>query len=113
MEKKSGLLMIGAVLVSVMGMSSAWAVVDVDAAQAFLKKEKCTKCHSVDKKKSGPSLQSIAKEFKGKADAEAQLVKHIATGPMVEVDGAKEAHAKPKNMNEADIKNVVQFILSQ
>lgn len=111
MKKTFGLMAVATVLV--LGSSHVWSAVDADAAQAFMKKEKCTKCHSVDKKKSGPSLKSIASEFKGKPDAEAKLVKHITSGPMVEVDGAKEEHAKPKNMNEADIKNVVQFILSQ
>jgi cytochrome c len=112
-KKLSIFILIATVIFSPLGLSNAWAAVDVEAAQAFMKKEKCTKCHSVDKKKSGPSLKSIAAEFKGKPDAEAKLATHIITGPMVEVDGEKEAHAKPKSSDQAEIKNLVQYILSQ
>lgn len=113
MKKLSTLIFLVTVFVSPLGLSNAWAAVDVEAAQAFMKKEKCTKCHSVDKKKSGPSLKSIAAEFKGKPDAEAKLATHIITGPMVQVDGEKEAHPKPKSTDQAEIKNLVLYILSQ
>ena len=54
------------------------AAQDADAAQAMLKKENCTKCHSVDKTKKGPSYQKVAAKYKGKADAQEKLEKLMA-----------------------------------
>ncbi len=88
------------------------AAADADSAQAFMKKERCGACHVLDKKKDGPSLKDISAKHKGKVDAEASLVQHILSGPMVEMDGVKEAHRKPKSTDQAQIKNVVQYILS-
>ncbi len=85
---------------------------DADSAQAFLKKERCGSCHSLDKKKSGPSLKDIAAKNKGKSDTQTRLAAHILNGPMVEVDGNKEAHPKPKSNDSAAVKNVVDYILS-
>ncbi len=101
-----------AAIFGLMTTSIAHAAADADAAQALLKKSNCTKCHSVDKKKDGPAYKEVAKKYKGKADAEEKLVKHITTGPMVEIDGKKEEHAKIKSTDAAEQKNIVQWILS-
>ena len=95
-----------------MTASFAYAAPDADAAQALLKKSNCTKCHSVDKKKDGPAYKEVAKKYKGKADAEAKLITHITTGPMIEMDGVKEEHSKVKSSDAAEQKNLVQWILS-
>lgn len=86
--------------------------VDAAAAEAMLKTNKCTKCHSIDKKKTGPSYKSVAAKYKGKGDAQAKLVTHMTTGPMVEVDGEKEEHVKAKG-DAAAVKNLANFILAQ
>jgi cytochrome c len=96
-----------------MAASLAHAAVDADAAQAQLKSNGCTKCHSVDKKKDGPSFKETAKKYKGKADAEDKLTKHLTTNPMIEIDGKKEEHKSLKTKDAAEIKNVVQWILAQ
>jgi len=93
--------------------SLSHAAVDADAAQAQLKSNGCLKCHSVDKKKNGPSFKETAKKYKGKADGEEKLVKHVTTSPMVEVDGVKEEHKSLKTKDAAEVKNVVQWILAQ
>jgi cytochrome c len=90
----------------------AYAAPDADAAQALMKKSDCLKCHAIDKKKDGPSFKEVAKKYKGKADAEDKLVKHITTGPTIEIDGVKEEHKKIKSTDAAEIKNVVQWMLS-
>jgi cytochrome c len=95
-----------------MTASIANAAVDADAAQALLKKSDCFKCHAVDKKKDGPPFKETSKKYKGKAEAEDKLVKHITTNPMVEIDGKKEEHKAVKSKDAADIKNLVQWILS-
>jgi len=96
-----------------MAASIAHAAVDADAAQAQLKKSDCMKCHSVDKKKDGPSFKETAKKYKGKADAEEKLTKHVTTSPTIEIDGKKEEHKSLKTKDAAEVKNVVQWILAQ
>jgi cytochrome c len=86
---------------------------DAAAAQALLKKSDCLKCHAVDKKKDGPSFKETSAKYKGKADAEDKLTKHITTSPKVKVDGKEEEHPAIKTTKPDEIKNVVQFILSQ
>ncbi len=95
-----------------MTASFANAAVDADAAQALLKKSDCFKCHAIDKKKDGTPYKEVAKKYKGKADAEDKLTKHITMKPMVEIDGKKEEHKDIKSKDPAEIKNVVQWILS-
>jgi len=87
--------------------------VDADAAQALAKKSNCMKCHSVSAKKEGPSFKETAAKYKGKDDAEQKLVTHLTTNPKIKVDGKEEEHESLKTKNDADVKNVVQWILSQ
>ena len=87
--------------------------VDVSAAEALVKKSGCTKCHSVSAKKEGPSFKETAAKYKGKPDAEAALVKHLTTNPKIKVDGKEELHDVLKTKSEAELKNVVAYILSR
>ncbi len=89
------------------------ADVDDAAAQALLKKSECGKCHAVDKKKDGPSFHETATKLKGKPDAEDEVYKHLTTGPMVKIDGKEEKHKAVKSTDEAEIKNLVRWILSR
>jgi cytochrome c len=89
------------------------AAVDVEAANKALKDNGCTKCHSVDKTKKGPSFQKTAAKYKGKADAEAKLNTFLTTSPKVKVDDAEEEHKAVPAKDAAQIKNMIQFILSQ
>jgi cytochrome c len=66
--------------------------VDTTAAEALMKKSGCNKCHSLSAKKEGPSFKETAGKYKGKADAEATLFKHLTTNPKVKVEGKEELH---------------------
>ena len=88
-------------------------VLDIAAAEALLKKSGCLKCHSVSAKKEGPSFKETAAKYKGKADAEKTLVAHVTTNPKIKVDGKEELHDALKTKNDAEVKNVVQYILSR
>lgn len=93
---------------------AAAADIDADAAQKLIKSSGCTKCHSVDKAKKGPSFQKTAAKFKGKSDAEQKLIDHLTKSPRVKFpDGTEEEHdtVDTKDMNQ--IKNLVQWILAQ
>jgi cytochrome c len=92
---------------------SAHAAVDEAAAQALMRKSGCLKCHSVTAKKDGPSFKSTAERLKGKPDAHAELYKHLTTHPMVKVEGKEERHAALKTTNDAEINNVIEYILSR
>jgi cytochrome c len=92
---------------------AASAAVDAAAAQALAKESECFKCHTVDKTKKGPSYKKIAAKYKGKADAEAKLIKHMTSGPKVKLeDGSEEDHKIIETKDEAQIKNLVGWILS-
>ena len=86
---------------------------DDAAAEALMKKSGCFKCHSVDKKKDGPAYKEVAAKYKGKADAKDKLFTHLTTNPKVKIDGKEEAHDSLKTKNDADVKNVVDFILTR
>jgi cytochrome c len=86
---------------------------DAAAAEALLKKSGCMKCHSVSAKKEGPPFKETAAKYKGKPDAQAALHKHLTTNPKIKVDGKEELHDALKTKNEAEIKNVVAYILSR
>jgi cytochrome c len=99
--------------VGVLGVPSAFAqAVDVAGAEALVQKNKCTKCHSVDKKKDGPPFKETAAKYKGKADAEAKLTKHLTSGPKIKIDGVEEEHQILK-ATEPETKNLVKYILSR
>lgn len=93
--------------------SAGAQAVDAAAADTLLKANKCGKCHSLDKQKDGPSFRKTAGKYKGKADAEATLVKHLTTSPKVKIDGVEEEHTAIKNAKEAEVRNLVRWILSQ
>lgn len=101
-------------LTALLAASSAHAGVDPDAAQALFKKNDCTKCHSLDKTKSGPALKKIAAKYLGKPDASDKLVKHMTTGPKIKnEDGAEEAHKILDSKDPVAQKNLADWILSR
>lgn len=87
--------------------------VDEAAAEALARKSGCFKCHAIDKKKDGPPYKEIAGKWKPKPDAEQKLTTHITTSPKVKIDGKEEDHEVLKSKDPAEIKNVVQWILSR
>jgi cytochrome c len=87
--------------------------VDARAAQALAKKSGCLRCHAVAATRDGPSFRDTAAKFKGKADAEMLLFTHLTTNPTIKVNGGEEKHENLKTNNEADILNVVRWILTR
>lgn len=86
--------------------------VDAGAADKLVRKSKCLTCHAVDKKKDGPSFKETAAEYKGKPDAVEKLTKHVTVPSKVKVDGKEEDHETLKTDDPAEVKNVVEWILS-
>jgi cytochrome c len=85
---------------------AAAALLTAGAAQAqadLAEKAGCNKCHAMDAKKMGPSYKDIAKKYKGKATAEADIVKKLST-----------AAGHPKvTASEADLSAITKWILAQ
>jgi cytochrome c len=114
MKKLSLSVLLSAAAISLTAMVPAQAAVDAGAAEALFKKNQCTKCHSVDKDKKGPSLKKTAAKYKGKADGQDKLVKAMTTGPKVKFDdGSEEEHKIIDAKDPAVLKNLADWILSQ
>jgi cytochrome c len=94
--------------------TAAVAAVDEDAAKSLAKKNDCLKCHAIDKTKKGPSYKKIAAKYKGKeAEGEQKMIKNMTTGPKVKLeDGSEEDHKIIDTKDQAEIKNLVYWILS-
>jgi len=111
MKKKMGVWVGTLLLLAATGMAKA--EVDADAAQALMKKSNCGKCHALDKKKDGPPCKETAKKYRDKPDAEQKLYIHLTTNPKVKVEGKEEEHTILKTKKEADVRNVIRWILSR
>lgn len=89
---------------------------DEEAVKALLKKNDCFKCHAIDKTKKGPSYKKIAAKYREKdkaADAESKMIKHMTTSPKVKLeDGTEEEHKIIDTKDQAELKSVVQWIMS-
>jgi cytochrome c len=92
----------------------AHAAPDAAAAEGLARQNNCFKCHSISKKKDGPSFQETAAKYKGKADAEARVMHHLTSGEKAKFpDGHEEDHKIIKAKDEAEIKNLANWILMQ
>ena len=100
------------VLVGLLVSLNAYAI-DADAAQGLAKHSGCNKCHAIEKKKDGPALRDVAAKYRGEANAEEKLIKHVTSGEMVKFeDGHKEEHKKVKTQDPDQTKNLIDWILS-
>ena len=96
----------------VLTSSVSFAAMDDETANAFLKEQDCTKCHSVKKTKKGPSYKKIAAKHKAESDAMDKLYKQVTTGPTVKLeDGSEEEHPILKK-DEQEIRELLQWILN-
>jgi len=90
--------------------------VDVEAAKALARQNKCLNCHSVDKDGDGPAYKKVAEKYRGKANAEDRLIFHITSGEKAKFpDGHEEEHKIVKTSpakDQAQIHNLIQWILS-
>jgi len=103
---------IGFLCSAILGVRPVSAL-DVDAAQTLARQSGCLKCHAVDKLKTGPAYRDVAAKYKGDPGAEAKLIHHVTSGERAKFpDGHEEDHAIVKSKDPAQIKNLVDWILS-
>lgn len=105
------LLSIGVALTT-LAVTPAALALDAAGAEALVRKSKCMTCHSIDKKKDGPAYKEIAAKYKGKPDAVPKLTKHITEPSTVKVEGKEEEHELIRSKDPAEIRNVVDWLLS-
>ena len=97
-------------MIAAAGLMAAGSAMAVEMSP-LAKKHNCPSCHTMDKKLVGPSYIDVAKKYKGQADAEAKLIAKVSKGG----SGAWGAMPMPPNspkVPEADIKELVKFVLS-
>lgn len=95
------------------GFAPAAHAQDANAAEQLVKDNKCTKCHAVDRKKDGPAFRDVAAKFKPEADAKTKITHHVTSGEKVKFpDGHEEKHKQIKVKDQAELDNLVLWILS-
>jgi cytochrome c len=111
--KHRQIILIAAVATS---FSTAALAADVEAAKGLAEQNNCLQCHGIKKEKDGPSFLKTAEKFRGKANAEDEIIKHLNSGKEIKLaDGTKEKHKIIKTIppnDTAQVKNLVQYILS-
>ncbi len=90
------------ILIAVVAAAALTGAGVASAQEALAKSSGCMTCHDVSAKKVGPSFKDVAAKYKGKADAEATLVKAITEGK-----GHPASKAKPE-----DVTKLVKWILA-
>jgi len=107
-------LSLSAFALALLGPAQSAYAVDDAAAEATARQNNCFKCHSVSKKKDGPSFIEVALKYKGKPEAESRLSTHLTTGEKAKFpDGHEEEHKVVKVKDPAELKNLVGWILTR
>jgi cytochrome c len=91
------------VKVTIAAAALALAAGAAQASPELAKSAGCMGCHDVSAKKMGPSFKSVAEKYKGKADAEAQLVAKL---------NDEKKHPASKASAD-DKKTLVKWVLAQ
>ena len=113
MKSRCGIMVAVTAAACLFLMHGAAVAVDAEAAEALARKEHCTKCHAVDKKKDGPAFKQVAAKYRNKPEGEEKLMKHVKSGEWVKLStGEQEEHRIIKTNDEAAIRNLIQWILS-
>jgi cytochrome c len=78
---------------------------------ALAKKNNCTACHAIDKKVVGPAWADVAKKYKGQ-DMEAKLITKVSKGGSGVWGSMPMPANDPAGTKQADIKELVKFVLA-
>ncbi|MEW6562634.1 MAG: c-type cytochrome [Pseudomonadota bacterium] len=78
---------------------------------ALAKKANCMGCHGVTNKSVGPAFKAVAEKYAGDKDAQAKLEKKVRSGGSG-VWGGMAMPPTPASVGDADVKSIVQWILS-
>ena len=82
----------------------------VHASEALAQKGGCAGCHAKDRKMVGPAFQEIAAKYKGQ-DVVPTLMQKVRTGGKGSFGPIPMAPNPPEKINDADLKEAVEYIL--
>lgn len=97
-----------------LGESPGALATDDLAARKLAKENNCFRCHAVEREKDGPAWSAIGAKYRQKPDGEAKLMHHLTSAPKIKLleQGTEEEHKIARYRDEAQLKNLVQWILS-
>ena len=78
--------------------------------EAAMEKAGCLACHAKDRKMVGPSFKEIAAKYKGQ-DVVPTLMQKVRTGGKGSFGPIPMAPNPPEKINDADLKEAVEYIL--
>lgn len=102
MKLKQGILLVAALLTA----SSAFA------SESIAKRSGCFSCHQIDKKVVGPAYKDVAAKYKGQPDAVAKLTEKVRKGGAGVWGDVPMTPNPPERINDANLKSVIDWILS-
>ena len=80
--------------------------------QRMARKNDCFKCHAVQREKDGPSWHTVAEKYRDKPEAREKLYTHLTTAPIIALKGDPEKHKQLKDLEPAQIRALVDWILT-
>ena len=89
------------------------AVIDDKKALEIMNKSGCAACHNVDKKLVGPAYKEVAKKHKGQKDAVSVLMKKVRSGGAGVYGQIPMPPNSPAQISDADLKAMVEWVLSK
>lgn len=93
--------------------AQAFGALDDAAANAVASKAACKSCHAEDKKIVGPSFQDISKKYKGDSKAVAKLSEQVRAGGSGKWGQVPMPPSPPEKISDADLKALMEWILSK
>jgi len=91
---------------------NAQAQVDAKKAQELATKAGCTACHQIDRKGVGPAYKEVAKKYRGNAAAAAALAAKARKGGQGVWGPIPMPPNTPDKIGDADLKSVINWVLS-
>ncbi len=86
-----------------------------DQVKAVMRKSNCFKCHSEaeNKAKDAPSFQKINADVRGRPNIEQRFKRRVTTRTKAEVKNKEVDHEPLKTNDDAEIRAVVQWIMTR
>jgi len=106
-------LALGSFALVALGLSTANAALDDASADALMKKSGCSTCHALDKKLVGPNFKDVAARRKAAPGAAALLAKKVRSGSQREYGPIPMPPNPEARISDADLHDLVAWILSK
>lgn len=95
-----------------LGLAGSLLAPAAHADFATAQKGGCMGCHTTDKKLVGPAYKDVAAKYKGQKDAVAKLMERVRKGGPGNWGTVPMAVSGPDKISDADLKKVIEWILS-